>query len=396
MAEDGIIQKGAVGKEGLSICKNFEGQTVVDMFNYWYGLGGQGTGVVQKDAPALLSTGSGVYNPIYSYQIMSQLINTHNAFSAIGMLPYRHSGYRAATAKSGATIAIAEGASVPASAKPTLVAVQVKPGLHFVNFDMGSLTLALEGKDDVITFAELMNYMSDEFMGYTDVNILADVAGVGAWTVGFDSFQRLIANNTYLTAEPAANDLDPWSTVDRDGGAGWSDCQMVNGTIAGNAETDVTLSLSNLDSLVAACAPYWKGGEVRNKCLITGFDTVNRVQALMMAQAIWHGWEGAAIDVNGVKTMPGQNANFLIAAYDSIPMVPDYNMVKDTISRIALVDKDHFGVALLTPLLAFDTGPSVVETALYTGTLTRRGAILMQGQIWCDLFAGQGMITGRK
>jgi len=391
-----LVQAGGssvVGPRALEICKSFQNMPILDMFNYYYGVGG--LEVAKADAPVLVAT-AGAYNPYYSAQLMAQVINSANAFSVLGMMPYKKSGYRAVTAKSGATIAMAEGAATGDSKKPTLAHVQVKPGLHFVNFDMGSLEMALEGKDDVTTFAELMAYMGDEFMGYTDINILKNIAAGGAYTVGFDSLQRLIANYAYLTAEPAANELDPWSTQDRDAGASWADAQMVTGTVSGDAETDLTFALANVDTLFAACIPWWKNGSVANKVFITGYDMLNRMQALMMAQAIWKGYEGASVDVNGIKTLPGQTANMMIAQYNSIPIIGDYNMVADTLSRIALVDKDHLGIGLITPLMAFDTGPDVINTAMFTGSLTRRGAYLIQGQVWCDCFKAQGMITGQK
>jgi hypothetical protein len=391
---DGNVKSGVLGPEALRVSKSFEGMSIVDMFNYWYGTK-QGAEVAKSDAPVVIGT-TGAYNPIYSAQLMFQVVNDPNGFSALGMLPYKHSGYRAVTAKSGATVAVAEAAATGDSKKPTIAHVQVKPGIHWLNYDMGTLEMALEGKDDVPSFAELSAYMAAEFMGYTDINVLKDIASGGAWSVGFDSLQRLIATYAYLTAEPAANELDPWSTLDRDAGASWSDAQMDTGTVSGDTETDLIMSLSRLDNLFQKCMPYWAGGSVKNKVIITGFDMDNRIQAMLQSQQMWTGYEGAQTDVNGAKTLPGRDAGFMVATYNKVPIIPDFNMATDGISRLALVDKDHLGVALVTPLMAFDTGPDVVNTAMYTGTLTRRGAFLLQGQIWCDKFKGQGMITGAK
>ena len=395
MGEETIVKGAPMSKEQLSVCKNFEGRSVIDMFNYFYGTG---QSEVQKDAPVLIGT-TGAYNPIYGAQLMNQLINEPSCFSAMGMKPYKHSGYRAVSAKSGATVGVAEGAAVPASVKPTLIHVKVVPALHFVNYDMGSLEMALEGKDDVPTFAELSAYMGKEFMGYTDIQVTADVAGIGAYAgTGFDTIQRIISANSYYAAEPVvgAYELNPWGTVLRSGGAGWYDSQMSTGTLSGEAETDLAFTLTRLDTLFAACMPYWEGVSTNNKVIVSGFDTLMRLQALMQAGMIWTGYVGAQMTVDGAKTMPGQQTGFMVAAYNGVPCIPDYNMPKDTLSRLALMDKDHIGIGLITPLMAFDTGPDVLNTALFTGTLTRRGAFMLQGNIWCDKFAGQGMMTGMK
>ena len=391
---DEQVAKGVVNKDmlGSNICKNFEGRRVLDMFNYFYGTG---TSEVQKDAPVLIGT-TAAYNPIYGAQLMSQLVNEPSCFSAIGMKPYKHSGYRAVTAKSGATVLIAEGAAVPATVKPTFVHVKVVPGIHFVNYDMGTLEMALEGKDDVPTFAELSAYMGKEFMGYTDINVTADPYAA-AFAGGFESIQRLISTYAYISAEPVATALNPWGTVVRDANAcPWADAQESRGTVGGDSETDLAFSLTRMETLLALCQPYWDGLSHDNKVIVTGFDTMMRLQSLMQAGMIWNGYVGAQMTVDGAKTLPGQKTGFMVAEWNGIPCIPDYNMSKDTLSRLVMVDKDHLGVALITPLMAFDTGPDVLNTALFTGTLTRRGAFLLQGQIWCDKFAWQGIMTGIK
>ena len=95
-----------------------------DMLRYFYGA----KDVAKTDAPVLTST-SGVYNPVFGAQAFSQLNNEANAFGILPKYPWQKSGWRVITADAGTTAAggVAESGAMPDSIKPTFVEVSTKP-----------------------------------------------------------------------------------------------------------------------------------------------------------------------------------------------------------------------------------------------------------------------------
>lgn len=344
--------------------------------------------LAKADAPVLTST-EGVRNILYGSRLWRQVLTGHNALGALGAEPWDTSGYRAITAPaSTSNPGTAETGEIGDTIKPTFKQIDVNPSLSHVTFDQSSLQSALEGKDDTIKWADLVQYMGDEFMNRLNRAVLADADTVP--TNGINSLDRIVGSNAELAYGKVddsgvlnAGDLDIYG-IDRDAGASWADA-YVNGQAFGSGSR--TLALSHLDSLFTNCRPYWNDASMNSKVIITGFDTLERIEQLLQAQQRFPAVTRVTMTVNGIQTVAGAEAGFDVASYKGVPIIPDVNVLQDTISRIMLLDLDSVHLGTLTPVQYLES-----EDYLALDKIAKKGLYYMQGEVVCNKFKGNGKV----
>lgn len=344
----------------------------------------------KSDAPVLTST-TGVRNILYGQRLWRQINVGYNALGAIGAKPWDTSGYRAITAAAATTSpGIAENGALPDTIKPTFKAIDVDPTSSAVTFNQSDLESMLEGKDDTIRWSDLVDYMSDEFKNRMNRALLATNDTVPS--TGLNSLDRIVGSYAEIaygkvddSAVLDAGDLDIYG-IDRDAAASWADA-YVNGQAFGSGSR--TLALSHIDAVFTNCRPYWDNRSTENKVIITGDDTLERIQQLMSAQVRYGdpGTKRVQFTVNGVKTVSGTDTGFDVASYKGVPIIPDGNVLQDTLSRIYCLDLDNVHLGVLTPPQYLESGDFFANS--YIG---KEGLYYMHGEVVCTKFKSQGKV----
>jgi hypothetical protein len=342
----------------------------------------------KADAPVLSST-TGARNVLYGQRLWRQVVVAANAFGALGFKPWEKSGYRAITAAAATTSpGVAENGALPDTIKPTFKPIDVDPTTSAATFDQSDLQSMLEGKDDTIAWADLVQYMGDEFKNRLNRAALATADTVP--TTGIESLDRIVGSYAELAYGKVddsgvldAGDLDIYGQ-DRDASASWADA-YVNGQAFGSGSRD--LALSHIDATFTNCRPYWNGATVENKVIITGYDTLERIQQLIQAQQRFVGTTRVQMTVNGVQTVAGTEAGFDVSSYKGVPIIPDNNVLQDTLSRIYTLDLDNIHVGVLSPIQYLESGDFFANDKI-----GKEGLYYMHGEIVCTKFKAQGKV----
>ncbi len=359
--------------------------TVDDMLQYYYG--GMVTTDLRKDAPVINTTTVAV-NAIYGARLFAQIALGKNAWGALPKKPYEKGGYRVVSAAAASsTTGVADGAAKPATIKPTMAQIDVPPRLHAVPFDMGTMTVNLAGKDDVLTWEELRDYMGQEFINRLELDILYKNA-TGATGNGIESIDRIITSYSEIAGCTITENYGDIYGLNRDAAG------TVYDAAVGHASTvDRAFQPSLLDTQLAAAMPYWTS--TANKVIITGFDTYFR-WGQILAPRYRFGETRITTGFNGVQiALPGVEGGSPISTYNSIPIITDPNVTTDTISRIYCVDGDYLHIALLTPILYSEVGGTQEEQQL-NGKLTKEGMYTLQANTVCTKFKGQVKVMDLK
>jgi hypothetical protein len=379
-------------------------RTVQDMERYYYGAGTNmgfgysGSELLKADAP-LLSTTAGTYQAIYGRKVWSQLNQEFNAFSILPKKPWDRSGWRVVTAKPSTAVGggIAENGTLPDTTKPTFQNVAAKPKTIAHSFDMSEVAIFLNDKDDGLGdirsvlkeemgkhHAEHINQMllqdCDTPAG-NDLESLDRVTGNdGGSSGGLTSMETGGASADHC----GASDLDIYS-IDRSANS-WSNAEVDCGSdqAAGNRRT---LSLDHLDTIFQKI--WVRGGNP--KVMLTGYDTLMRIQQLLQAQQRFMEEKRVVPTYNGVKGVPGVEAGFIVATYNGVPIIPSKDVQADGISRIYMLDTDYLYYSTAKPTQYFESG---IETGdpFAINRLGQEGLYRTMGEVWTTFFGGQGSI----
>lgn len=363
--------------------------TIPDLEMATYGMT-SGTFLQKTDYPILTST-TGFRNILYGQRLFRQILVGYNALGAIPWKPWEKSGYRAITAAAATTNpGNAEGGALSDTIKFTALEQDINPTESHVTFEQSSLQTALENKGDNVPWSEVVDYMSDEFRNRLNRSILADADTVPSTGIR-GSLDRIIASYAEIaygkvddSAVLDAHDLDVYAagSPDRDAAASWADA-YVNGQAYGSGSR--TLALSHIDAMFTNCRPYWNDASMNNKAIITGYDTLERIQQLLQAQQRFPEKTRVQFTVNGVQTVAGAEAGFDIASYKGVPIIPDSNVLQDTLSRIMLCDFDNLHMGVLTPVQYMESNDWFGLDKFVT-----MGLYHMQGEVICTKYKAQG------
>ena len=379
-------------------------RTVQDMERYYYGAGTNmgfgysGSELLKADAP-LLSTTAGTYQAIYGRKVWSQLNQEFNAFSILPKKPWDRSGWRVVTAKPSTAVGggIAENGTLPDTTKPTFQNVAAKPKTIAHSFDMSEVAIFLNDKDDGL--GDIRSVLKEEMGKHHAEHINQMLLQDCDTPAGNDleSLDRVTGNDggssggltSMETGGAAADhcgatDLDIYS-ISRSANS-WSNAEVDCGSdqAAGNRRT---LSLDHLDTIFQKI--WVRGGNP--KVMLTGYDTLMRIQQLLQAQQRFMEEKRVVPTYNGVKGVPGVEAGFIVATYNGVPIIPSKDVQADGISRIYMLDTDYLYYSTAKPTQYFESG---IETGdpFAINRLGQEGLYRTMGEVWTTFFGGQGSI----
>jgi len=375
-------------------------RTIQDMERYYYG-GTALTGytyssgdILKADAP-LLSTTAGTYQAIYGRKVWSQLNQEFNAFSILPKKPWERSGWRIITAKPSFDVGggLAENATLPDTTKPDFLHVAAKPKTIGHSFDLSEVSMFLSDKDDGL--GDVRQVLKEE-MGKHHADHINKMLTVDVETTAgndFESLDRITSDPDAMTTGTghvsATTDHDLYS-ITRDGS---SDFHSAEVDVSAAANTNRNLSLNQLDGLFQQI--WVRGGNP--KVMLTGYDTLMRVQQLLQSQQRFMESKRVTPTYNGVKGVPGLEAGFIVATYNGVPLIPSKDIVTDTsgISRIYYFDTDYLWFQTAIPTQYFESG---IETGdpFAINRLGQEGLYRTMGEVWDSFFGAGGSIRDLK
>jgi len=324
-----------------SIIKSaYKFRTLDEMLQAYYGPAQEYLG--KADAPITTAT-TGVRNVVYGPQLFAQVCVAYNTFGCLPKDIWR-SGFRAISAAgSTASAGTAENAAIPDTVKPTFVQIATPPKLVSASSEETLLELAMEKVDDVALWDDIIAYMKEEFQNRINRGMHTSFDNLAGTNV--ESIDRVCASSGEQAAcgETAA-DEDLYG-IDRSANT-W-----FNAYVAHNSNVDRTMALSQVDALFPQVRPFWKDNSMQNKVIITGYDTLERLEQLIQSQQRFVNTVSAQMSVNGIQTLKGAEAGFDVTAYKYVPCVPDQNAVQDTLSRLELIDLDFTAIQMAVPIM---------------------------------------------
>ena len=399
-------------------------------------------------------TTSAAFNAYYGPKIFNLAYNRHNTMAALGAKPY-FTGVRFQQELSSAGMTgnggVIRGGYRRAPKMATYATVEEPYKVNEWNFAMEFGMIAINGIDDVLKWEQQMDLESKTWLNAMNAQILAKiesapVTGIGQWPadsqaavtsterVGLESIERIISNyaeaqcvpqyyalpwiNKTATTSPYApenlpssdgNMMTPYRTVSGAGGAdsnfdSYVDANYNSGATAGEA-TNRQLNLSMIDNMFNTCMPYWEDNGVDGKVLITGYDTMTKLQAILQPQQRYQDAVFAKMSVNGISTVEGRGAGFQVASYNGVPILTDRQVAKGTVttsggtstlnndgvSRIYLVDTANLarGIAKATTI-------NISDNPLITDVYSRVCNMYDLSEMQCTGFRGQGKIIHLK
>jgi len=374
-------------------------RTIQDMERYYYG-GTALTGytyssgdILKADAP-LLSTTAGTYQAIYGRKVWSQLNQEFNAFSILPKKPWERSGWRIITAKPDFTVGggLAENATLPDTTKPDFLHVAAKPKTIGHSFDLSEVSMFLSDKDDGL--GDVRQVLKEE-MGKHHADHINRMLTVDLDTPAGNDLESL----DRITSDPdkmiiatghvsTMTDHDLYS-ITRDGGSDFHsaevDCDETQTAVNRN------LSLNQLDGLFQQI--WVRGGNP--KVILTGYDTLMRVQQLLQSQQRFMESKRVTPTYNGVKGVPGLEAGFIVATYNGVPLIPSKDVTADGIGRIYYFDTDYLWFQTAIPTQYFVSG---IETGdpFAINRLGQEGLYRTMGEVWDSFFGAGGSIRDLK
>ena len=385
-------------------------RTVTDMERYYYGAGNSmgysysGSELLKADSP-MLSTTAGTYQAIYGRKVWSQLNQEFNAFSILPKRPWDRSGWRVITEKPNNGVVhggIAENGTLPETVKPVFQHVAAKPKTIAHSFDVSEVAVFLADKDDGL--GDMRSVLKEE-MGKHHAEMVNKMLLTDSETVAgnnFESLDRVTGNDggasggltsmetgaSAGTDHCGATDLDIYS-IDRSENS-WSNA-VVNCGADRASGSRRTMSLDQLDDVFQR---MWELGG-NPKVILTGYDTLMRLQQLLQAQQRFMEEKRVTPTYNGVKGVPGIEAGFIVATYNGVPIIPSKDVVKDGLSRMYFLDTDYLYFSTAIPTQYFESG---IETGdpFAINRLGQEGLFRTMGEVWTTFFRAQGSIRDLK
>lgn len=356
-------------------------KTVKDMEEYYYGRALE----FQKADNPILSTTTGVYNPIFGAKVWSQLNQEQNVFALLPKAVWDKSGWRVITGRAAASGGgVAENATLPDTIKPTFLEVSTKPKIIAHTFNASEMETFLGAKDDGL--GDVMKVLREEMAKHhaemINKMLLADVNTT--ITNDIESIDRVVSSSTEETNCLTAGDADIYG-IDRSA-VTWADAYVDE-----NADVDRTFTIDLLDT---ALTNVRKNGGIP-KVIITGYDTLERIHQALQAQQRFLDSRTIVPTYNGVRGVEGVEAGFTVASYQGIPIIPSKDVLQDTISRIYILDTDYLFFKVALPTMYFESGMSKKDP-FGINYLGDEGLYRTMGELICTRFNVHGKIRDMK
>lgn len=320
---------------------------------------------------------TGAYNALFGADTWAQIIQAQNLLGALPKGNWPRSGFRAQSAAGVANaVGIAEGGAVPTAVIPTFVEITVPPKEFAESTGFTRLFDAVAGKDDTISWDELLRTFQANFMNAFNVDLHVDMdtlAGNNA-----ESIDRVCGSSGENTALGyTANDEDLHG-VDRSANT-WFNANSLH-----NSGTDRPVSITLINQLLSGQIPYWENG-AKGAFYETGYTTWSRWSELMAGQQRF-GETTLNYGAEGVKGIAGAATGLKTMTWDGIPLVMDARVQSDTINRIYLVHGDYLTFRWGLPI------ESIVSEDPFVNQFVKRMALHGIGELVCTKPAACGKL----
>jgi len=347
--------------------------------------------LLAKTDLALANTGA--WAPTYSAIVFAQYVTQANLLGALAKNSWKKLGWRAGSAASHTSgIGIAEGANVGTAAIPTLV--EITPTAKEIEA-VTSLTKKLELYSSIanaVSSDDLFKLLEASFFSSWDVDMFVDMGTLAGYN--FESIDRVTGSSAENTAKSYTTADEDLYGIDRSANT-WFDGNSLYNTAT---DTDRDLSESLINTLRTNQEPYMAGplGVGSNwpddKFYVTGYDTWQRISELESPKQRFS-VEGMVVDFtvgDGVKTSAGVKGGMKVASWDGAPLVRDPNVVKDTLSRLYLIDKTYTELSMgIPPEFIDEDNPFVVGH-------TTKGLFYGMGELVCTKPIANGKLRDLK
>lgn len=374
------------------------------------------------------------FNAIYGPRIFNLAYNRHNTLAAMGIKPY-FTGVRFQQDLSlGGTdnCGVIRGGYRTAPKKAVYATVEQPYKVCQHNFAMEFGMVAINNVDDVLKWEQQMDFESKTWLNNMNGQVLqkiedAPIVGLGEKIdgtadtsqerVGLESIERIISNSDEAQYVPSTYAV-PWyqavnlpssegssMSMYRDSAAsGYSatsdnnfnsyvDANYKAGTTTGEGEMR-QLSLTMVDNMFNNVMPYWDENSTSGKVLITGYDTLTKLQALLQPQQRYIGTTFAKMTVNGISTVEGVGTGFQVASYNGVPILPDRMVGRGDITdanagvgRMYLLDTENIGRGSLK-----ETVVNVSENPIVTGSYNRLCNLYSLSEVQATSFRALGKV----
>jgi len=318
---------------------------------------------------AITSGDTGAYNATYTREVVSQVSTLKNLYGCLPKKAWTKQGWRAKTvAAVSSGLGVAEGGTLGTAAEETWIEIAptIKEWEKVHDFSQrmdcySRIADALDKNSSHASFAE-------DFFHAFETDLLVDMGTLAAYNV--ESLDRICGSsgeNTALSYDAADEDL---YSIDR----------SANTTLDANSlhasGVDRTLSESLINDLREGQEMYWNAEG--DKMYLTGFDSWTAWSELEAAK-LRFGSDTFTMTVgDGIKTATGGKGGWKITTWDGAPIIRSDCVVKDTISRIYLLDLNHIELANAIPLAFHD------NSDMFTVGHITKGVWYGAGELICD------------
>jgi len=343
--------------------------------------------LTKADEP-VVSTTTGVYNPIYGAKCWVQLNQEINAWSLLPKIPWTQSGWRVITARGDTPPVggVAENAAIPETGKPTWATVSTKPKTVAHAFAASEVQQFLGTVDDSLgdTMGALREYFSAEHAEHLNKMLLTDNDTLAGNNV--ESIDRVVGSYSEISGVgQTAGDLDIYS-LDRDAAATWADAYVDH-----NSGTDRTFTMDMLDTAIRTIKV---NSGFKPNVILTGEDTLDRILQEQLTMQRYTDTKQVSVGVNGV-TVEGINAGFSVASYRGIPIITSKDVPKDTISRAYFLNTEFLKIKVAKPTQYFEAGMSKGDP-FGIDKIGDEGMYRTMAELICTNFKAQGKVRDLK
>lgn len=358
------------------------------------GLARYGSRMSKIDAP-MLTTTSGVRQPIVGPQIWANLNTERSLFAALRGKEWSETGIRVITAYPGTKIRGVAEATSPVGDTVLPSFSQYFPTIKIMETPFNqSLISMYHGKiAENVTWEQFRDFMGINHA--KGINQTFNATNATPASNDFESIDRIVAANAEIGVQTGvgANDLDIFG-LDRDAGASFADAQILQ-----NANTDRDLSLRLLNTLRRVTMNASGDYNPANYFWYTGLDTYQNWTELLQPQQRFDEKTGSFSPLNGVHlgTEGTKETTFLLSVYDSSPIIlsQDAPKTSDTLSRVFMIHKDHTWKQIVQPTVYRQVGVGTGQELL-TSTYTNEGLFYTVAELVTNFFGANGKLMDLK
>ena len=339
----------------------------------------EGVDPTQMLMKAALTTGDGgAVNSIYSLLTNILYATRKNAYGILPKIPWQTQGFRGVTtAASTSGVGVDEGQAIGTAAERTYVEVAPTVKEWELVSDFSKRLEVMSSIADAVTIDQDRQGAEADFFRSMNADLLQDSNTLASHNI--ESLDRVIASVSEMAGSGYdAGDMDIYSQ-DRDSANAAFDAYVDHGSTV-----DRDLSLTIIKNLFTNTYDYWDDQSVEGKAYLTGLDTLQRWGEIEAAKQRFEQMPAQITIGDGIRTVPGMETGFMIQTFDGVPVIPDTNVNKDTLSRIMLMDLDHLNISLGLPIQYYES-----DDMFQVGHLTK-GVWYGAGELYADKFKCHG------